>query len=646
MMLMKSGRKEFAAAVILIALHTGNFLASKICNVKLGASYAVILIPGVAYFVSSSTKIHLFNIFLCLIQNIGHIKRIKSTFEVTIDEDQHLQIATLEVCSFVYILLSWVFFALQKNIETKLLEVANSNFIKAENITKELVEAVAAKDNVVSLFSHEMRNPLNALAGSIEYLFKVIKDPSQLQILQNAKLSKEVLLNLVNNVLDAAKLKAEKMDLVYSASSCHEIVQKALSINAENLKEKNIYARSYIQKQLPQRLYMDNSRVLQIIMNLISNAIKFTPQGGTISVYMQWFPEDTPKEILLKKFENKVLETQRDSIENKSFLFNKSRLQYQQTITSSKTKIDLSAELDELSPTESHSQNQKIKKLQHSKKLFTLEDICHSNSWLADNFYFSTQTTAESSDGAANYDLRLDSGKKGFLQVQVIDSGRGIEQTDVSKLFNMFAQLNHGNCPQNAQNGGTGLGLWICKQLCQKMGGDITMYSQKGKGTTTVFYIPIDNANLCTSFHPPVIKHPGKLRALVVDDYSYNRDVHKLILEREGVEVSLAFDGKEALEKYQAQGERYYSFIMMDIQMPVMDGITSAKEMRIYDAKMNQKNTDIYFVSGNYHTKNEILETLDHGKEKIELKGIEFLRKPIDLMAIKKIIIRSQQHDC
>jgi len=269
-----------------------------------------------------------------------------------------------------------------------------------------------------------------------------------------------------------------------------------------------------------------------------------------------------------------------------------------------------------------------------------MEDICHSNSWLAHNFYFNTQTTAESSDGAANYDLGLDSGKKGFLQVQVLDSGRGIEQADVSKLFNMFAQLNHAN---SAQNGGTGLGLWICKQLCQKMGGDITMYSQQGRGTTTVFYIPIDNTNLCTSLHPPVIKHPGKLRALVVDDYSYNRDVHKLILEREGVEVSLAFDGKEALEKYQAQGEGYYSFIMMDIQMPVMDGLTSAKEMRIHDMKVNQKKTDIYFVSGNYHTKNEILETLGHGKEKIDLQGIEFLRKPIDLMAIKKIISR-QKH--
>jgi len=634
MLLLKTGRKELAAAVILVALHTGNFLASKICNVKLGASYAVILIPGLAYFVSSSSKVHLFNILMCLLQNVGHISRIKTTFEVTMNEDQRLQIFTLEVCSFVYILLSWVFFALQKHMETKLLEVAQCNFVKAENITKELVEAVAAKDNVVSLFSHEMRNPLNALAGSIDYLFRVIKDTSQLKVLQNARLSKEVLLHLVNNVLDAAKLKAEKMDLVYGTSSCHEVVHKALSINAETLKEKHIYARSYIQKKIPQKLYIDSSRVLQIIMNLISNAIKFTPEGGTISIYMQWYPEDTPKETLLKKFENKVLAIQRSNSEKSQFLSNQTPSQLPRTTSQTKIDLLLDTDIDELSPGENQRQIQKIDKLRKSVKRLNMEDICHSNSWLANNFYFSTQATEMISD-ATSPPIGPDSSKKGFLQVQISDSGRGIQEENISKLFNMFAQLNHGN---NFQNNGTGLGLWICKQLCQKMGGDITMYSQPGKGTTTVFYIPVDNAHLNASMNLPVLKHPGKLRALVVDDYSYNRDVHKLILEREGVEVSLAFDGQEALEKYKSHNEGYFSFIMMDIQMPIMDGLTAAKEMRMFDARFGRKQTDIYFVSGNYHSKNEILESLDCGKKRIDLQGIEFLRKPIDLMVIKKII--------
>jgi len=79
------------------------------------------------------------------------------------------------------------------------------------------------------------------------------------------------------------------------------------------------------------------------------------------------------------------------------------------------------------------------------------------------------------------------------------------------------------------------------------------------------------------------------VRALVVADFAFNRDLHKLLLQQEGVEVTLARDGKETFEKYKAQGSEFFDFILMDIQMPVMDGFTSAKEIRLWKKRIERE---------------------------------------------------------
>jgi len=300
--MLKKGNKDLAAVLLIIAIHLGNFIASSVCNVTLGAVYLILLLPSLGYFVSSSKKVCIFNVCLCILQNIGHFRRIQEIFQVTYTDEQRFQIFTLIIVSFMYIILSWALFGFQKYVETNLWQVAQLNYTKAENITKELVEAIESKDRVISSFSHEMRNPLNALNGSIEYLLKVVKDSSHLKVLQNAKLSGEVLLNLVNNVLDAAKLKADKLDIVYSEENPQEIINKALSINSQTMVKKNITCTTFIQKNIPQRICLDSSRILQILLNLLSNAIKFTRNGGKIDIYLGWLPHFTSKKQLLQPF--------------------------------------------------------------------------------------------------------------------------------------------------------------------------------------------------------------------------------------------------------------------------------------------------------------------------------------------------------
>ena len=614
LVMLKMGRKDTAAVFLIFAIHLGNFIASKVCDMQLGAAYLVVLLPGLAYFVSSSKRVYFMNIVLCLAQNAGHIIRINHTFRITFTEDQQFQVFTLGIVSFMYIILSWILFGIQKFIETSLLEVAYLNYEKAENITKELVETVDAKDKVVSNFSHEVRNPLNALNGCIEYLLKVAKTPSEIKVLQNAKLSGSVLLNLVNNVLDAAKLRADKLDIVYTGCDPSDIVKRALDINTEILKEKGINAKLYLQKNLPNKVFADSSRILQVLLNLLSNAIKFTKPRGEIKITEGWSSYHEDKEDLLvpkRTSSDLVLETE-----------------VQGNDDSLSRSLALDTEFDEFLATESVEHSRRMSDVKGVLEKFSLKDIGRENSRLNLSTTDRSHLVHQPSRRGRTESDATSSHSKGYLKFEISDTGCGIAPENISKLFNMFSQVE--GSQMNLDAGGTGLGLWICRQLCQKMGGDIKLYSNPNEGTKVIFYVRVNNTAL-----PLTTSRisSGKLRALVVDDYAYNRDVHKLIVEREGVEVFTACDGKEALEKYQASGEGYFTFIMMDIQMPEMDGLTSAKEMRKFDKESGRTSSDIYFVSGNYYSKNDALVG-----QRDELQNTQFLRKPIDVGMLKQII--------
>ena len=181
---------------------------------------------------------------------------------------------------------------------------------------------------------------------------------------------------------------------------------------------------------------------------------------------------------------------------------------------------------------------------------------------------------------------------------------------------------------------GSGIGLWLCKQFIHKMKGDIQVYSQLNVGTQFMFYIPVEN----TDNQQEARNVSNKVNALVVDDLGFNRDLHKLLLEREGVQVALAHNGKEALDKYKAKGEEYFDFIFMDLNMPVMDGFTATKEIRKWEAENHKKRIPIYFVSGEYFNDSEVVEVLKHTGGVKDITDIKFLRKPIEVEMVAKIV--------
>ena len=104
----------------------------------------------------------------------------------------------------------------EKLLETKVWEIARENYIKSKNLTKEMIMAIKAKDRFISMISHEIRNPFNTLKGSVDYLMQVEKNPNHMKVLRN----------LLNNVLDAAKFKSDKIEIHQSQTSFVEIVRK------------------------------------------------------------------------------------------------------------------------------------------------------------------------------------------------------------------------------------------------------------------------------------------------------------------------------------------------------------------------------------------------------------------------------------
>ena len=216
---------------------------------------------------------------------------------------------------------------------------------------------------------------------------------------------------------------------------------------------------------------------------------------------------------------------------------------------------------------------------------------------------------------------RVELGEGGELRVVVADTGIGIAPEKLPLLFEKFTQADNS---ATRRFGGTGLGLAICRELTQMMGGTIVVASREGEGSTFTVELPLPRGapveeQVVEQAHPA---EEGELRILAAEDNPTNQQVLAAVLGSLGIEADIVPDGKEAVDAWRSGA---YDLILMDIQMPVMDGITAAKLIREAELSEGRKRIPIVALTANALT-HQVDEYLAAGMDAHVAKPIEIAK--------------------
>jgi PAS domain S-box-containing protein len=331
---------------------------------------------------------------------------------------------------------------------------------------EELVRLQKAKEQFLANISHEIRTPINGIAGMASLLSQNPSPDERETYLNAIKHSAENLKVIINDILDLAAIESGKLKFEKIGFNLKDLVPSLISTFAYQAKEKKLKLEYSIDEKLNRILLGDPVRLNQILINLINNAVKFTHRGS----------------------------------------------------------IHVACEVERLQ-----------------------KDRC-------------------------------------WIRIEVSDTGVGIPEEKLATIFESFSQADES---VTRRYGGSGLGLTIVKQLVELQDGKITVRSQENKGSTFIVLIPYE-AGVARSINkaskkaslPPNRSLASELHVLLVEDNDINRLYAKSILKTWDCHTDIAENGEVALEKVK---NNHYDIILMDVQMPVMDGYEATKAIRLMD---------------------------------------------------------------
>ena len=387
------------------------------------------------------------------------------------------------------------FFILLKSDMTRAQEDQIRRNRQLEEALDQAREASAAKTAFLSNMSHDIRTPMNAIIG-FTGLAKGASDPALVRdYLDRIDNSSQHLLDLINDVLEMSRIESGKMELHPAPMDLRVLMKEARELFAMQMKEKSICYRVVSEEINVPRVYCDHARLSRALLNLISNACKFTPEGGEVTV--------TFSQEKRKGMEQQVLHD-------------------------------------------------------HPGHLYT---------------------------------------------IRVRDTGIGMTPEFAERVFDAF-ERERNSTVSGIQ--GTGLGMAITRRIIDLMGGEITVQTAPGKGTEFTVRLILEEAadndtghisgtgqtegnkdrgpscDLGDNFAENELF--GRMRLLIVDDMAVNREIATMILGQMGFMTDTAVNGRKAVDMLASSAFCTYQGVLMDIQMPVMDGYEATRQIRALPA--------------------------------------------------------------
>lgn len=386
-----------------------------------------------------------------------------------------------------------------------------------EKVATEAQHANQAKTRFLFNMSHDIRTPMNAIIGYTQLLENNLDNKKQaLDYISKLKSSSTILLSLINYILEMTQIESGKLDLKKEIGDLDDLVKNINVVVEPLIKEKKLHY-SYHLEIKHHHIICDKTKLREIVLNILSNAIKYTPEGGNIELLIQ----------------------------------------------------------------EISFENNKVK------------------------YHFI-----------------------------IIDNGIGMKEDFLPHIFEEFAREKTST---ESKVPGVGLGLPIVKSLIDMMNGTIQVESKLNKGTkftvelSFLTSLQVENVN---ERNTSTLDFSGK-HILLVEDNELNAEIGIELLNTFKVIIDLAKNGEECIKILEKMPEGYYDLILMDIQMPIMDGYEATKIIRSF----NNKNAQIPIIA---MTANAFEEDRKHA---LQLGMNEHLAKPVDIEKLKDVLTKYFNHE-
>jgi len=370
-----------------------------------------------------------------------------------------------------------MFILLGKHYEHVMIECVE----KVLTIKKEAEIDAQNRNMFVASISHDLKGPLNSLLGCLDLL----KNSSRLSSVEKEDLltalySGEIMSYLIANILDTSKINAGRFSIDRIPMNPMEEIEKIVKIERKLTKKKGLRLYKKVLTQMPKLVYSDAMRLSQILINLLSNSVKFTSKGY-IALILSWSTSITKEENLVNSEE--------PLIPCESYFKAKEGRQNFKRVSSAKLTYEKRLE-ENFNDEELEDIKEPISnKLQKYILTPELKANTSSRKGLKQFDTFIRKVSTESSNKEIpEEELSTTIGDSGVLIIEIIDTGIGISEEEQKKLFKPFNQANN---LVRSKYGGSGLGLWITKQIVYLMSGFIKLRSEPQKGTRFTISLPL-----------------------------------------------------------------------------------------------------------------------------------------------------------